>query len=127
MYGVGDGSWCLQCHRPDLIVSAEGQFPEPQLYGQWRSQQEEIAAAAQSVPAAPSPSPSSSSSGLNSINEDSAMKQRKTHTGIYCCPECCLEFDLVADESLKCDDCGGLLYQGSLQEVLDEDLEPDQD
>ena len=55
------------------------------------------------------------------------MKTRKTHTGLYCCPECCVEFDLVADENLKCDDCGGLLYQGSLEEVLDEDFEPESD
>jgi hypothetical protein len=124
MYGVGDGSWCAQCHRPDLIERAEGQFPEPQLYGQWLLQRQEVAAAAaNAVPAAPAPS--SSSSGFDSPNGDSAMKQRKTHTGIYCCPECCTEFDLTADESLKCDKCGGLLYRGSLEDVLDDDLEPD--
>ena len=125
MYGVGEGSWCPQCRQPDLIVSAEGQLPDPQFYGQWLLQRQDVGAAARFVPAAPSPSPSSS--GFDSANGDSVMKQRKTHTGTYCCPECCLEFNLVAEESLKCDQCSGPLYQGTLQDVLDEEIDPDQD
>ena len=54
------------------------------------------------------------------------MKTRKTHTGLYCCPECCEEFDLFADENLKCDGCGGLLYRGNLED-LDEESEAEPD
>ena len=53
------------------------------------------------------------------------MKHRKTHTGSYCCPECCLDFDLAGDESLKCDGCDGLLYKGTLEDLDEEsDDEP---
>ena len=54
------------------------------------------------------------------------MKHRKTHTGSYCCPECCLDFDLVGAESLKCDGCDGLLYKGTLQD-FDEDFDEESD
>ena len=47
------------------------------------------------------------------------MKQRKSHTGTYSCPECCVEYDLTDEPVLKCDQCGGVLYQGSVEEVLD--------
>jgi PHP family Zn ribbon phosphoesterase len=49
------------------------------------------------------------------------MKQHKTHTGTYCCPECCIEFDLMAEESLKCDHCGGPLRKGSLEDLWAEE------
>lgn len=51
----------------------------------------------------------------------SAMKQKKVHTGTYHCPDCYIEFDLVAEQSLKCDQCQGLLHKGSLDEVWDDD------
>ena len=49
------------------------------------------------------------------------MKQKKVHTGTYHCPDCYIEFDLVAEQSLKCDQCQGLLHKGSLDEVWDDD------
>lgn len=53
------------------------------------------------------------------------MKHAKAHTGTYSCTECCLEFDLVSEESLKCDRCGNPLYKGSLDDILgDEEEEP---
>ena len=54
------------------------------------------------------------------------MKTAKTHTGIYSCLNCMTEFDLVAETHLKCDECGGPLLQGSLDELCDEDP-PDRD
>ena len=49
------------------------------------------------------------------------MKQTKTHTGTYCCPACCIEFNLVAEESLKCDHCSGPLTKGSLEDFWAEE------
>jgi hypothetical protein len=46
------------------------------------------------------------------------MKQKKLHTGLYCCPECCIEYDVVAEEALKCDQCSGPLVSGSLDDYL---------
>jgi len=51
----------------------------------------------------------------------SPMKRAKTHTGIYHCPECMIEFELVAETSLKCDECQGPLAAGSLDEVWDDE------
>ena len=53
------------------------------------------------------------------------MKLRKTHTGVYCCPDCCIEYDLSAETVLKCDECGGPLYQGALDEYEDAEPEPE--
>ncbi len=39
------------------------------------------------------------------------------------CLACFIEFDLVAEESLKCDQCGGPLATGSLDEVWADDEE----
>jgi MarR family len=54
---------------------------------------------------------------------DATMKRKKLHTGIYHCPACFIEFDLVGEESLKCDQCGGPLATGSLDEVWADDEE----
>jgi len=51
------------------------------------------------------------------------MKRKKLHTGTYHCPACFIELDLVAEESLKCDQCGGPLAKGSLDEVWADDEE----
>ena len=55
------------------------------------------------------------------------MKLRKTHTGAYCCPDCCIEYELAGEDSLKCDDCDGPLYQGTLEDLADEDGDPERD
>ncbi len=49
-----------------------------------------------------------------------AMKRKKFHTGTYHCPACFIEFDLVAEESLKCDQCGGPLAKGALDDIWDD-------
>jgi hypothetical protein len=51
------------------------------------------------------------------------MKRKKLHSGTYHCPACFIELDLVAEESLKCDQCGGPLAKGSLDEVWADDEE----
>jgi hypothetical protein len=62
------------------------------------------------------PASASKSSGAQKV------KTRKMHTGIYSCPDCCVEFDLFMDEALKCDDCGGPLVPGPLDKYfVDED------
>ncbi len=57
---------------------------------------------------------------------DHLMKRKKLHTGTYHCPACFIELDLVAEESLKCDQCGGPLAQGGLDEVWADDEEEEE-
>jgi len=54
---------------------------------------------------------------------DVTVKRKKLHTGTYHCPACFIEFDLVGEESLKCDQCGGPLAKGPLDEVWADDEE----
>jgi DNA-binding MarR family transcriptional regulator len=54
------------------------------------------------------------------------MKRKKLHTGTYHCPACFIELELVAEESLKCDQCGGPLATGSLEEVWADDEEDEE-
>jgi DNA-binding MarR family transcriptional regulator len=49
------------------------------------------------------------------------MKRKKLHSGTYHCPTCFIEFELVAEENLKCDQCEGPLAEGSLDEVWDDE------
>ncbi len=49
------------------------------------------------------------------------MKRKKLHTGTYHCPACFIEFDLVAEESLRCDQCQGPLAKGPLDDIWDDD------
>ena len=51
------------------------------------------------------------------------MKRKKLHSGTYHCPACFIELDLVAEESLKCDQCRGPLAEGGLDEVWADDEE----
>ena len=55
------------------------------------------------------------------------MKTAKTHTGIYSCLNCMTEFDLFAETHLKCDDCGGPLLKGSLDELCEDDPNAERD
>jgi hypothetical protein len=45
------------------------------------------------------------------------MKRKKLHTGVYHCPACFIELDLIGEESLQCGQCHGPLAKGSLDEV----------
>jgi hypothetical protein len=49
------------------------------------------------------------------------MKRKKLHTATYHCPACFIELEVVAEESLKCDQCGGPLDTGGLDEVWADD------
>jgi hypothetical protein len=129
MFGAGAGSWCPHCHEPDLIMSAQGRLPDPQLYGQWFVQQQETTEAQtmQSIAPVRTALPSSSLSRSNPSIGDMNMKQRKSHTGTYSCPECCVEYDLTDEPVLKCDQCGGALYKGTVEEVLGAEVDPEQE
>ena len=107
-----------------MIVENVGELPDPQLYGSWLYRQRHPESESSSSPEGDKPDSVKSviadwlrtppKIGIN-------MKSRKLHTGIYCCPRCCLEFDLFAEESLKCDECGGQLVSGSLDDRYDND------
>ena len=123
-YGKGDNSWCPLCFDWGTICEEIGQFPDPQMYGGWLGEQEEAEKKQQKEIAEKNrldklfeiPETDSKTQGVKSL------KTRKTHTGIYSCPDCCVEFNLFMDEALKCDDCGGPLVAGSLVKYfVDED------
>lgn len=46
------------------------------------------------------------------------MKRAKIHSGAYSCPECLIEFELFAEESLKCERCHGPLVKGGLDDAF---------
>ncbi len=54
------------------------------------------------------------------------MRRAKTHTGTFHCPTCFVEYELVNEESLKCEHCKGPLAEGSLDQVW-EDEEGEED
>jgi len=56
----------------------------------------------------------------------SDMRRAKTHTGTFHCPTRFVEYELVKEESLKCEDCKGPLAEGSLDNVW-EDEQDDED
>lgn len=119
IFGLGDESFCPHCKKYGEVYCREGLLPDPALYCEWLEKQQAKSAA---VTGEKNDQPI-----FHSQNGASEMKQKKLHTGIYCCPECCIEFDLTAEESLKCDHCGGVLVKGSLDEFEnedDEDTEP---
>lgn len=116
MYGLVLGSWCPDCQQPDSIDCQEGQIPEPVRYGAWLQRQKEKVS---------TPKPNAGEDRFQIPHLIPAgvttMKQHKTHTGTYCCLECYIEFDLMAEESLKCDRCGGPLSKGRLEDLWAEE------
>ena len=119
---VGDGSnnWCPSCHTSGDVMCEIGHLPDPPLYGQWLRSQEEkhpITPGTTTVPV-PMCQPAT-------LNGESPMKTPKTHTGTYSCLDCYIEFDLVAEPSLKCDQCEGPLSRGSLEQLTGEELDED--
>ena len=119
-YGKGDNSWCPLCFDWGTICEEIGQLPDPQMYGSWLGEQEEAEEKRQKEITEKdrldklfgNPETDSKTQGVKSL------KTRKTHTGIYSCPDCCVEFNLFMDEALKCDDCGGPLVSGSLDKYF---------
>jgi hypothetical protein len=120
MFGVGEDSWCPHCRTGGEVYSADGVLPYPALYGKWLRDQEKVRAIPGAAKTADSATPSSSNGAIT-------MKQKKLHTGTYHCPTCCIEFDLVAEESLKCDRCGGPMAKGSIDEIWNNETDDDED
>jgi hypothetical protein len=62
---------------------------------------------------------------LTQRSGDPDMRTKKLYSGLYHCPECKYEVTLTMEASLKCEDCGGRLYEGELpeQDDYDEDEE----
>ena len=108
------GSWCPSCKDRDCVVSEIGAIPDPPMYGRW------LEAQRKSLPQG-NDSKQPNSVIPTVIPGGTAMKTLKTHTGIYCCLTCCVEFDLLSETSLKCDTCGGPLVKGTLDEWIDDD------
>src|SRR5258708_40343560 len=105
-------------------MSCLGQLPDPPRYGEWlRYRQADASSGSRgSPPSGPTSADARAPSAIPfspTQQESPSMKHKKQHTGLYCCPECCLEYDLVAEESLKCDECGGPLVSGSLDDFED--------
>jgi hypothetical protein len=44
------------------------------------------------------------------------VRTRKLYSGTYHCPQCLYEITLRVEGSLRCEDCGGRLYDGALPE-----------
>jgi Zn finger protein HypA/HybF involved in hydrogenase expression len=119
-YGTSGDSWCPHCDAIGSVIAQEGQIPMPSLYGDWVRKQRESPAGAHEAQspaaaaiAAPAPFPV--------LTGGSTMKTARMHTGTYSCLSCMTEFDVVAETHLKCDECGGPLSQGTLEELCDDD------
>jgi hypothetical protein len=125
MYDKGGNSWCPHCYDWGSICEEIGHLPDPQRYGSWLGEQEEAEEKRQKEIAEKErldklfgiPETDSKTKGVK------CLKTRKTHTGIFSCPDCCVEFNLFLDEALKCDECGGPLVPGSLDKYFVDDDE----
>ena len=100
----------------------DGQIPDPHLYGEWVRRQEEAARGKQREKEL-----QQSLSPLNTQKGDPDMKRKKPQSGSFYCPKCFIEYDLTAEASLKCDECGGPLAKGTLEEVWADDDPDDED
>ncbi len=124
MYGKGDNSWCPHCFDWGSICEEIGQLPDPQKYGSWLGEQEEAEEKRKKEIAEKDRLDKLFGKSDSEITTQGVqkLKTRKMHTGVYSCPDCCVEFNLFMDEALKCDDCGGPLVSGQLdQYFFDED------
>jgi len=126
IYGCGENSWCPSCGAAGDICYADGQIPYPAFYGGWLERQKEkptVQGAGGTVGEKPNPvsAPPSATPTLSSNPGGFEMKTPKYHSGTFHCPECAIEFDLIAEQVLKCDQCGGLLVKGSLADYTDDD------
>ena len=116
MYGSANDSWCPHCHAVGQVVGMDGQIPTPTLYGDWVAKRQGAAEQKRAE--------RESEHWLavhSKAKEDSTVKRKKIHSGTYHCPRCFIEFDVIAEESLKCDACGGPLAKGDLEEVWEDD------
>ena len=46
------------------------------------------------------------------------MKTKQLHSGPDCCPKCYIDYNLVAEEALKCDRCSGPLVSGTVDDYF---------
>jgi hypothetical protein len=124
-YGKGDNSWCPLCFDWGTIGEEIGQLPDPQMYGSWLGEQEEAEEKRQKENAEKDRLDKlfGKTESVSKPPGVQKLKTRKMHTGVYSCPDCCVEFDLFMDEALKCDDCGGPLVPGSLDKYFVDDDE----
>ncbi len=118
MYGQGDDSWCPSCHTSGQVYGMEGQLPSPQLYGAWVVKKQRKAEAKRAEAEL-----TEFLKRHQTQKEDPTMKRKTTHSGSFYCPKCFIQFELVAEESLKCPDCGGPLAEGTLDDVWADDEE----
>jgi DNA-directed RNA polymerase subunit RPC12/RpoP len=98
----------------------------PALYGDWVRKERERRTNAQGAQSSATtdlltPASFPASTGGSSV------KTVKTHTGTYLCLSCMTELDLVDETHLKCDDCGGPLLQGTLEDLCDEEGDSEDD
>ena len=115
IYGTGERSWCPDCHKTGGICYDEGQIPDPAIYGAWQAEQKKKPAENPESSHKPISTPTLIPGGL-------PMRSVNYHSGTFHCPKCCVDFDLIAEEALKCDRCGSPLYKGSIADwEYDED------
>ena len=113
MYGEGDDSWCPDCGHTGYVYSCEGRLPYPALYATWE-ESHQSSASSKAEGALTNPVIS------DPVHGATATKRMKSHSGTYSCLNCCIEFDLVAVTQLKCDECGGPLIKGELEDFVNE-------
>ncbi len=90
----------------------DGQIPFPQLYGNWVAARGRVAKQQRAEREVdPVLAPFSPATG------DPLMKQAKSHSGDFVCPKCCIEYHLIAEQSLRCDPCGSPLVKGTLDDL----------
>jgi hypothetical protein len=124
-FGLDDSSWCPSCRQVGHVLYAEGALPHPALYGHWLEGQEKSRKTPESVtPHAPS---SLSFPSHPSHHGGTTMKHAKRHSGLYCCPDCCLEYELIYEERLQCEECKGPLVKGSLEDYDEGDDDGEED
>ena len=125
-YGTDADSWCPHCDAIGSVICQDGQIPMPPLYGKWVRKEVERRGSAH-VAQSSAPNASTMPVPFPARTGESTMKTAKTHTGTYSCLNCLTEFDLVAETRLKCDDCGGALLQGTVEELSDEEAGQEDD
>ena len=97
-------------------MKQEGQLPYPALYAAWLARQKREQRERESLAEIDAFLKRSVQK-----EEEGVMKRKKTHTGVYHCPRCFIELDLISEESLKCDQCEGPLASGSLEAVWEDE------
>jgi len=121
--GRAEDSYCPHCRATGTVFGEQGKIPYPSLYHAWLQKQQQVREGERLVTELRQRGPTP-----NIQKGADPVKRKKSHSGTYHCPSCFIEFDLVAEESLKCDTCGGPLAKGTLDDVwADDEIDDDQD